>query len=292
MTSPYVFDPPPVIIVGAGRSGTTMLKDALGSHRDVYATEFEQNALWRVGNAALTHDTLNPHQHGNAAKTLVIRKTLAGMLAKSGKKRLVEKTVANVMRLGYVHSVMPEARIIHIIRDGRAVTASAVKRWQSRPEPSYLARKALTVPWRDLPYYGFQYIRSKIGFLLGRKQRPSSWGPRWPGMARDIGELSLPEICARQWIEQIRAGRAQKSQVPAGQYLEIRYEELVSNPAAVFGTITDFIGLDKSCPAFADHVARKISSESLERWKSDLSGDEQKKILSILGPTLTELGYV
>lgn len=284
-------DQSPVIIVGAGRSGTTMLKEALGSHRDVFATEFELNPLWRVGNAGLTHDLLTSQEHGAPKKTAYIRKTLSRMLKASGKKRLVEKTVANIMRLGYIHSVLPDAKIIHIVRDGRAVTASAVKRWQAKPQAGYLARKSLTVPLCDLPFYGIAYLKSKLGFMLGRERRPSSWGPRWPGMADEIKTLTLPEICARQWQEQIKAAFSQKKSIPSQNYLEVKYEDLVKNPSAVFDEIAGFIGLDKNCPSFRHHITHKIKSESLDRWKKDLNPDAQEKIMKILKPTLKELGY-
>ncbi len=281
----------PIILIGAGRSGTTMLKDALGSHADVHATEFELNPLWRVGNARVPHDMLTPGEHACPMRSAYIRKALEGELEKSGKKRLVEKTVANVMRLSYVHSVIPEAKIIHIIRDGRAVTASAVKRWQAKPDAGYLFRKGLTVPFVDLPAYGLAYLKSKLGFLLGREKRPASWGPRWPGMDSEIKTLTLPEICARQWQEQIRTALAQKNAVPKENYLEIRYEDLVKNPESVFDRIAVFAGLDAGCPAFRDHIRNKIKTESLDKWKKDLSAEEQAKVQRILTPTLKELGY-
>ena len=46
----YNFDRP-VFIVGAGRSGTTILKKTLAQHAGFFATEFELNYLWRAGNA-------------------------------------------------------------------------------------------------------------------------------------------------------------------------------------------------------------------------------------------------
>jgi hypothetical protein len=53
----------PLIVVGAGRSGTTLIRDTLMQHKDVASFEFEMNALWKYGNEHIDHDMLNVKRH-------------------------------------------------------------------------------------------------------------------------------------------------------------------------------------------------------------------------------------
>ncbi len=51
----------------------------------------------------------------------------------AGRRRLVEKTPVNSFRIGYLDALCPDARFVHIIRDGRDVAASISRGW---PPPS------------------------------------------------------------------------------------------------------------------------------------------------------------
>jgi hypothetical protein len=44
------------------------------------------------------------------------------------------------------------------------------------------------------------------------------------------------------WVSSVAAGRAAARKLPAGQYLEIRYEQLIADPAAVLRPMCDFLG--------------------------------------------------
>ena len=133
-----------IIVVGAGRSGTTMLREVLGQAPAVASCDFELNYLWRSGHATLAHDFLSPGEHLTPSIAHRIRAGLERERRRKNRRRVLDKTVANVVRLEYVHAVLPDARIVHIIRDGRAVVASAMKRWRASETPGYYAAKLAT----------------------------------------------------------------------------------------------------------------------------------------------------
>jgi len=281
----------PVIVVGAGRSGTTMVRRALAAHSDFGTSNLELNELWRYGNASVAHDMLRVEEHGNPKNAAYIRSRLAAISAKTGKRRFVEKTVANVMRLRYVHFVLPNATFIHLIRDGRAATASAVERWKGTPRLDYLMRKSRSVPLRQVLRSGLRFIANRIKARLRRRHYTQSWGPRWPGMDEDVRTLSLPEVCAKQWMIAVRAALEQKGAIPEDRYLEVRYEELVADPVAEFGRLADFVGADPLDAGFQEHVRTQIHASSVDKWKQDLKGDDLERVERIIGPLLEELGY-
>ena len=281
----------PIVVVGAGRSGTTMIREALGSHPMLAACPYEMNYLWRYGNGRLEHDMLLPESHAAEKKAAYIRRELVKILAESGKPRLVEKTVANVMRLSYVHFVLPDAAFIHVIRDGRAVTASAMERWRATPSTSYLASKASTIPLRDLFRTGLRYLSSRLKAVVRGRGYIQSWGPRWPGFDRDVSQLSLAAICAKQWMVSVRAALEQKDALPAGCYLEVRYEDIVTRPVESFGRMAEHVGVDPLALEFQEHISNRIRLSSLDKWKTKLSGEDLDRVMAQVSPFLAELSY-
>ena len=55
-----------------------------------------------------------------------MRATVAGVLRYHGKARFAAK-LTGPARISYVSSIFPEARFVHVVRDGRAVVQSLMK---------------------------------------------------------------------------------------------------------------------------------------------------------------------
>lgn len=123
----------PIIILGAARSGTTMLRTLLGYHPAIAVVPYEVNHIWRYGNERASHDELDPGKLNNRIVEYIHRQFVK--LSKPVQdQRILEKTCANTLRPDYVLSVFPDCQIIHIVRDGRDVAASARIRWSAPPE--------------------------------------------------------------------------------------------------------------------------------------------------------------
>jgi hypothetical protein len=121
---------PVVFIVGSPRSGTTILGEVLGRHPDIinwYEPYFVWD--WHVGN--LDTDVRTEGQATDATRRF-IRREFDLFLRKAGKKMIVEKTPENSFKIPFLHAVFPNAKWIHIVRDGRDVTLSISKEWEKR----------------------------------------------------------------------------------------------------------------------------------------------------------------
>lgn len=280
----------PLIVVGAGRSGTTMIREALMQHPLVAGFEFEMNMMWRYGNALLDHDQLDPDRHLSPRKRAWIRAAFARELTAQGRERILDKTVANVMRLRYIAAVLPECRILHVIRDGRAVTASAMKRWRAVSSPGYAWTKSRTVPPRDLPLYALRAGVRALKRRLLRRAYSQSWGPRWPGFDDDVRTLSLARVCARQWRLSVESALEQQQALPPDAYLEIRYEQLVQHPEREFDRVREFFGLPGD-DGFRAWTANEIHAGSLDKWRESLQGPDLEDVVSEGQPLLGRLGY-
>ena len=117
----------PVIIIGAGRSGTNMLRDLLTSAPGVETWPCDEiNYIWRHGNLTEPSDEFSPLMATENVNSF-IRNKFDKLFRLKDCSYIVEKTCANSLRVGFVSKVFPDAKFIHLIRDGRDVVASAKK---------------------------------------------------------------------------------------------------------------------------------------------------------------------
>lgn len=281
----------PIILTGAGRSGTKLLRRILARSPETAVFPREINYIWRHGNIDFPTDELTP-EHARPEVRAFIREQFVKLSRRQGGRRVVEKTCANTLRLDFVHAVFPEAVIVHLIRDGRAVTESARRRWQARPDPGYLLEKLRWVPVTDIPYYGLRYLRYQLGRLRGTTGgAQSSWGPRFAGLDRLVAEKELVEVCAIQWQRCVRAAEASLERLPAEQTLTVRYEDLVADPAAVARCVYERAGLpfSEACAAFARET---VHGGNLEKWRQRLSERELALLLPHIESELRRHGYI
>ena len=286
---------PPVIIIGAGRSGTNMLRDLLAQLPQFSTWPCDEiNYIWRHGNRGFATDDF-AREMADDKTARYIRKQFQKFAAKHPGTSVLEKTCANSLRCGFIHQIFPEARFIHIIRDGRDVAASAALRWNAKLDIGYIAKKARYVPWSDLPYYATKYLNARIYKLFSGKSRLSTWGPKFEGMQEAFTEYELPVGCAIQWRQCVTRAMEQLAEVPPSQVLTIRYEQFTSDAATEFKKVCDFLGYKADSGSEADTdfetLTQGVSNRSVGKWKQQLSASQLAKIQELAGTLLSELGY-
>jgi hypothetical protein len=279
----------PILIVGAGRSGTKLLRAILGAHPTLGIFPREINYIWRHGNIAFPTDELLP-QHAYPEVRRYIRERFEQRSRQLGGRRIVEKTCANVLRVGFIHSVFPEAHIIHLVRDGRAVAESARRRWVAPPDLRYLAEKLAWVPLTDMPYYGLRYLYFQAGRLASRTGAPKSWGPRYTGQQDIPPGISLIEKCGLQWRACVLAGEAGLHQLPANLGMTVRYENLVRDPVETTQRILSHVGVPFATEC-RDYIESHVTGAYLEHWRDALSEEDMALLLPHISSDLVGLGY-
>ncbi len=289
-----------VVIVGAPRSGTTLLGKTLAQFSSVFYLD-EATALWRVGNASLRTDVLD-ESHASPFVVSHIRQALCSKVAAAGKTILLEKTPANSLRPRYLKQVLPSAKYIHIVRDGREVIPSARKKWLHEIDNNrhlygkkshklrhlrIQFRKARDIPRHELRYYMRDMLESAL-FFSGLRTR-KIWGPRFLGIEQAVEEYEPIEVCAMQWQSCVQSIIRNKRYLGEQSVLELRYEDLCRDPERVIGRVVDF--LDWSWTADLEAATARIRSNSNSNWVTELTEDERARVIDIIAATLTELGY-
>ena len=273
----------PIVLIGAARSGTKILRDALAVAIDIPQVPYDVGYVWRYGNESCLHDALTPGDVRPRTRRLV--EQFLGRYAENG--RVIEKTVGNTLRVDFVATLLPEVRFVHVIRDGVDVVDSSRLQWETPPDASYLWAKARHFPLRLAPSYGRKFVTSAVRDRVRRERHAGTWGPRYPGIDEDLARDGLLSVTARQWRASVESARASlaRTQRPV---VELRYEMLVCDPHRALSLLAAGLGVQA---ARVDEAARMLHSGSPGRGRARLSLDEKDQIRPELDDLLKELHY-
>lgn len=237
----------PIIILGAPRSGTSVLARIIGQHPDVSILR-EPRLVWRYGNDAKS-DIL---EAADARPEVVdyIQQRLGTMLEAEGGGRMLEKTPSNSLRVPFVDRVFPDARYLHILRNGYDATMSIQSYWRGHTggvtygridqNESILKQRIREMHPSQFPYY--------LPEFLGRfmphtdKSLPKTvWGPRLPAMMQYVKSIGLLPVCALQWRTCTELACHHGRQLGSERYRELWLHQLNRDTVAA---LLEFLELD------------------------------------------------
>lgn len=280
----------PVVIIGAARSGTNILRDCLTQLAGVGTWPCDEiNYIWRHGNVRVPHDEFDRDMAASEVKAF-IRRAFAKQADVQNLRYVVEKTCANSLRVRFVHEVVPEAKFIFIMRNGIDVTASAKKRWHAKLDLPYVLKKVRYVPLIDMPYYGIRYARNLWYRFTSSEGRLAMWGPKFKGISEALETRSLAEVCALQWQRSVERAEEDLSQLPTEQVCRIDYETFVSEPQQVLEQVTSFLGLVVDESRLAS-ISSSVFGGSVGKGAKDLTDEELQAVQALLATTLRRYGY-
>ena len=302
-----------IFVIGAGRSGTTLLADLIGMHPECEKLD-EKRYLWMYGAYWRSHDLRGRDEARGGVREYVIGEIERYWNGKNRPRYIVEKTPSNCFRVPFITEAFPTAKFIHIIRDGRAVTASSVRAYygekafalgsgsrRSGKQKLMNIRQRLPevcrrITERDLPPSGWVPYLVKKTVVLGQmlfSGAPPVWGTRHPGIEEQRKILSMPEVAAIQWREALCRARCDSLvYIPESNRMELRYEDLVENPVGSMRKVLSFLDLP---------VDTKLERGIRESVRQTGAGTEclavfdgvcRQQIMCQIEPTLRWLGYL
>jgi hypothetical protein len=285
MTVPH----PPIIILGAARSGTRLLRSVIAAHPSVREIPFDINFIWKYGNYGVDHDELSL-RHFTARRARFVREFFDRFHAETSASRIVEKTVSNTLRVEFVREVFPDCQLVHLVRDGRDVAASARKMWQAPMNAGDVIKKVRYFPPLAVPTYGVSYLRSYLHRKFRKDGRVKTWGPRFVGIDAVSRTHTVLETCGIQWHRCVDACLRGMQSIPEEQKIEIRFEDLVLDSAAVTGKLLCKLGLGIP-DGFERRASDLMSASNVGKWKRDITSEELDRLMPHIEATMGRLGY-
>ncbi|NJM87062.1 MAG: sulfotransferase [Hydrococcus sp. RU_2_2] len=231
-------DSPPVFLIGCGRSGTTILGYILSLHPDIFYL-LEPYHLWAAIEPKTdilnfyhqidAHFLMNESHWTENSQDRFNRLFIKGFPNKKT-KIVMEKTPINTVRIGYLNALAPEAKFIHIIRDGFDVACS-IERLASTNQYKIANKPHLNQWWGNNNYKWKAMMRDCIaaGYFPHEIDRLSDHRSK----AAYEWLVSLSEVDC--WREKL-----------GDRLCEVTYTQLTKNPESVLRNICAFLNLDMS----------------------------------------------
>jgi len=274
----------PLLIIGAARSGTKILRNTIGDHPKINSIPYDINFVWKYGNEKIVHDELSMYDFNEKSCVFI-----NGFFSRYAVNYpiVIEKTVSNTLRVSYTNLIFPNAKYIHLIRHPLDVIESVYRQWTKSPDLMYLLKKSFSFPFIKCYDYAFKYVINEGKRVFSRsKSLQTTWGPIYNGLFNDIEKLSLWEVCALQWQKCYLSSAKDLEAISENSKLIVKYEDFVSNPSEILLSINNFLGIENN----SNYQISKITPENVGNGKK-IPTEIKEKILSIIEPQMIDLGY-
>ena len=281
----------PIILLGTHRSGTTWLGSFFSNYPE-FAYWEEPRSVWSWGNNYKPDDVLQA-KDARPRVSQHIRRRFARFVEESGKRRLFEKTPSNCLRVPFIRKIYPNAKILHVIRDGRSVFSSAEQLMISGYcRPNVLSRRIGEI-LVETPFWEWPASFSRLTDITVAKvtKRPMKfWGPRPKGWRDWVRSDSSNVLLAKQWVASINCAMEDTQDMDSQHYYRVKYEDLVSCPSVTMKAVVDFLEI-ADAQRLANRFAETVDVTTQKPWTKLLSSSSLQEIRPYLEPTIKQLGY-
>lgn len=317
-------DAPPIFfVVGRAKSGTSWLMRILDSHPEImckgegrfFGRNFKQENLEEARKGKIQPSSLyraileagylrawiersvwtvgdDVEEHLENLTRLATSYFLAQRLAESGKRIVGDKTPFisknMVAEIGRIH---PQAKVLHIVRDGRDAAVSIVHhRWNNAEDKGGI----------------YDLDRRELKKRDAYRENPEKFAKTGEGLFTE----KLIEDIANGWRNQLNRARRDGHNLGAN-YTEVRYEDLLENPEEEVQRLLDFLGANDSSDSIVKGCIDSASFENWTKgrkrgeedaasffrkgvagdWKSIFTERDKQIFKDVAGDLLIELGY-
>jgi hypothetical protein len=272
----------PIFLIGAPRSGTTLLRYVLSSHPRIHIPP-ESNFIPRLlgtrphralkraeavdlVRTALTYRSFFKDWHGGRPNpsalidglkeptpSRIVDALFCEYARQFGAQRWGDKSPIYTMHVDILARAFPTAQFLHVIRDGRDVALSMQEN-----------------------YRGTRFFYIDVYYA------------------------------ARSWKTRVLAAAGAGARLGPSRYLQLRYEDLTSNPETVIRSMCRYLG-ESYDPAMTHpnreavrhhhssgiHAATRkpLTSRRSGRWRTEMPVEDQRLVQDVAGDLLAELGY-
>jgi hypothetical protein len=268
-----------LFVLGTGRCGSTLLEQILATHPEIGWVSDLPRRLARAGRAlrlrrrSETYDLL-----GQQVSPMLVdpfRDLTAEDAAPWLERRLrrfFEDRARRESRPVFMYkftgwprarllaTIFPEAKFVHVVRDGRSVANSyvQVRWWQG---------------YRGVPGWTFGHLS---------EQESKQW---------EATKYSWPYLAGLEWKRLMDAFEAARSEIGPERWLDVRYEDLVLRPTEETTAVLRFTGLDAWEGLERELVRLGVTAGRADAYRDELRAEDVALLDSLLAPTLERWGY-
>ncbi|WP_194841237.1 sulfotransferase family protein [Salinibacillus xinjiangensis] len=258
----------PIFIGGAGRSGTTLLRVMLNSHPNLCSgPEFKLLPqfmdLYKQVNSSsyqpIAESYLLSSEYIQSIFATFIYNFLEPIRNYSRAQRVVEKSPHNVLVMKELVQVFPNAKFIHVIRDGRDVACSLKRmEWTNfNGEPLWYVENLenATKYWAEIITKGIEDAKSPLlnGKIKFVKYEELVSNPK------NIMKKVL-NFLEEQWNPSV-----------------LDYNKVQRNEEPVESS--------------TKQVSKKLYTQSMNRWQREFTDENKEMFKNIAGSLLIQMGY-
>ncbi|TAG97326.1 MAG: polysaccharide deacetylase [Oscillatoriales cyanobacterium] len=261
-----------IFLVGAPRSGTTILQSLLAAHPEIISfpeSKFFHYLLYEefatklpsrletffrdeINRPEFLHDFDNSQTDENKAAWFV--RILDGLAVEENKSIWLEKTPEHIYFIEDIQRLVPDAKFIHILRNGMDTIASL-----------YEATRTFS----------------------------NLWGGVW-----DL------EHCIKRWKDAVLISH---KYVNESRHMFVKYEELIDNKNLVLAGICDFIGIEYDAAMLINYkknaanlslnlpwhqgITRDIQSTKIHKYHENLNRNQIQSILTEIQWVNSQIAY-
>lgn len=258
----------PIFIIGAPRSGTSFLGNCIASlpgisyHREPLATKLAMERVycgeWDFAEAAAYY---------RRVYSWLMRIHFDGNL------RFAEKTPRNCFIVEYLWQAFPDAKFIHLIRDGRDVAVSLGKKRWLQADPQKTRSQNFEPEGEEAGSYQRFWVEQE--------------------RSQEFETTSVAHRAIWTWRRHVEAALAAFQLIPEDQKCTLKYENMVADPLSTADRIADYLG-------YADSkTARQMLRESMAQaragsvgsWRSAFNEEQISQISLEAADLLARLNY-
>jgi len=282
----------PIFINGLGRSGTTIIHTLLSTHPNVnwmsllcgkfphrpYLNRWLMRALdVPLINIYLkrrfvpleNYDFWTEHYRGffhpcrdltaadaDPASATSMRQAFSQLLTAKRNRLLIK--ITGVPRISYLQAIFPDAKFVHVTRDGRAVANSRM-------------RTPFWTGWE--------------GLNLWAGEMPTHYRQEWKRHG-----YSFAALAGIEWKTHLDQMAEFRRSYPHINVLEVKYEAFCADPVGQLREIAKYCELDWDAK-FETRLRRQYVESENNKWRTDLTEEQQAILQEVMAVQLVEQGY-
>ncbi len=268
----------PVIVLGCSRAGTTVVYKTLSESPELGTLQRETHDFW-VDLHPLEEKHWNTHALDAADASTKDRDHVARYFYTwTGRRRWVDKNNQNGLCVPYLRALFPDAIFVFVKREPGDNINSLIEGWG---KPDKYATWSGVFP-ETVAIDNGRYTRWCFFLAEG-----------W----RNYLRAPIEDVAAFQYQAINRAILDARASVPAGQWVEVFYEDLVRDPVAGYQKLYADCGLAFT-PEVRAHCEQVLSKPydvfgeiELDKWKKGRNRERVERVLERVAAVAAEMGY-